>query len=231
MASITRFFHVALICLCLCAGCDEDWKKQAQKSYLGARERHETGAYKESLELYLKALQYDPYHPSANLHLAELLEMHYLNIPEALYYYERYLNLPNHDKIIRKRVELAVEMLKNIDAGKIENPADMARDLIWAIGNDSQRVFIERLHSKLLQALYKMNKRPNHYFEIWKNRLKNNGDVVFCNVFSAKGNRMAEVWVNYKDENDVLKSQILTLQLEGTLWVLLSDQKRTIKNS
>lgn len=216
------------ICLALAVGCEADWKKKAEQAFQRAEALNEAGDYAKAELEYKNALTHNPFHPEANLHLATLLEMRFLDENQALYYYRRFLDLRTRDAVLRERVKVVVGVLEEITLGRIEDPVDATEDFLWAIRNDSNRVFAERLHSDFLKVLFEFGWRATEYYAKWRDeRLKDRTPrIVYRNVYKSRGKYRGEVWVDLvSNQTGVAEERReLSWRLEGTLWELSGDE-------
>ena len=230
---VRRGLHLLLLTALLTpCSCGPDRREEAEKAFAEARQKESAGKYKTARTLYEKALALNPYHYEANLYLGALHETRLLDERQALYYYRRYLDLPPRDKSICAQVQIVAEMLDDICAGKIEDPQDAARDLLWAAAKDSKHVFVERLHASFLTKLgLQLKQDDSDYFKTWKQRLAANSWLIAGRELSKRRDRCrASIEVELWSPAGKKETHRLIFWLEGTLWELTGfTQPKTAK--
>ncbi len=184
-----RTFVAGFVCVCalLVSGCDMEWESRANGLYEDAKFQQESGQYDQSYRLYTEALRTNPYHVLANRMMGQLLERSYRQEAQAIYYYNRYLDLqpdmPDDVKEVRERIELLQQILD----GTLEDPEYAAQDMIWAAINDGNRMWLERLHPTLL-AKYPGTDGAQKYRQLWKQVFSSGEVFVIKRTLFSGGN-------------------------------------------
>ncbi len=160
--------------LCACCGCDLDWEDRAQRLFLKGVQKDNLGDWQSAKRFYQDALVANPYHPLANRNLAWILDTQEFNNFLAVIYYDRYLDLVpanSQDRELQKFRQRS-QALHEICDGKLEDPADAIRDLLWAVRDNAPEFFQDRLHPNLLVSLSDQSRTWQQYLREWHDNLR-----------------------------------------------------------
>ena len=170
---------IVLLCVGL-AGCDLSWEERAEQAFAKAMQAQDLGDYERATDLLRQALKDHPYHPGANLRLAEIYDQRLFHqkgaAALAIYYYERYLDLDLADKSTKEQTQSAIAALEKIRGGELEDPADAVEDFLNAARANQMRPFGERLNTQLVMELHSREISAQQYLTTWTAALE--GRVV-----------------------------------------------------
>lgn len=135
----------------LCCGCGDESEEQAKalakRGFDALKERKPETAR----TYFQRALTLRPAYGSANYGMARVLDQYYRDTPAALTYYQRFLDVAEEGSN-RNASVAAVKALELLAAGKLEDPAAAAEEILLAAYAGKRAVFFERVAGSLLHA-------------------------------------------------------------------------------
>lgn len=160
-----------LVCACLLsAGCGTDRRARALQACREAELLVAQGAPDKALDLYAKALEYNPYLAQANFGYARLLVQRRGAYGQAAGYFRRCADLEGEEQAFGRLARRLAEVSTGIAEGTLEAPVHAVEDLFWAVGNGSEQQFAARLDGGLTWRLVEEHEGTSWLLAHWRSR-------------------------------------------------------------
>lgn len=155
---------------------DVDWETRGSEARQRGLTAEGNGNYELARRHYESALANHPYDWETHLFLAKVLNYHLNDYDAALRHYYRALAY-SPDPSINEETQTAIDILRRIRSGELENPLDALEDMFFCVDAGTKRLFSRRLSIPLREEL-------DAYWAAWNRR--GPGKVTYCRVTAGR---------------------------------------------